>query len=288
MKHIKKLISLIICLNILLSTSSIAEVSNRVVCDVEIASESSAKVTLRWAEETPTNIRITGWKKVDETTLKIIYDYGNQIPAGWNSKTISGTDYQFPMKIVLQEQDADNLAFTDLPTDYETKYSILNLYNRDIINGYPDGSFKPSNNVTRTEFAKMITKTAQYQLLSKPQSQFTDVTNEFWGTNYIMTLADKAILNGYPGGAFNPNGAITIGEILAVINRTFIFYNNQSDYQYTLQPHWSNEDLRLLTKKNIVRSTNTFYNPYNPNQKATRKDCAILLSRVLETLYETK
>lgn len=46
--------------------------------------------------------------------------------------------------------------FTDLGNVEWARVAIINLANAGVINGYGDGTFKPENNITRAEFAKML------------------------------------------------------------------------------------------------------------------------------------
>lgn len=261
----------------------------RVVCEVDVISDNSAEIALKWSnDEINDKIRIVSWQLLDDKILNVVYESGPNVMDGWNIRRIEAAHYNFPMKIILEDQSNNIESFTDLPTTYEEKFSILNLFYRDIINGYADGTFKPQNNVSRAEFSKMITKTAEYELLSDVESIFYDVNNDHWSINYIMTLADRGILKGRPDGNFIPNGNITIGEVLTVLNRTFMLYEHHQPYPYNLTSHWSNDNFITMVEAGIVRTTDSFYYPYTPDVKATREQCAVLLSRVLEQLHENK
>lgn len=282
---LKILLGILIMMNFIVFDSFGTE---RVICDVEVLSENSAKISLSWSTSTNTNpIRIIGWK-VSNGILQITYDTSPETPSGFESRKVEGTDLRFPMKVILIEQGKTMLSFLDMPTAEEEKLSILNLYDRGIISGYEDGSFKPYNKVNRAEFAKMMTKTARFELVENSQISFNDINPSFWARSYILTLAEKEIFKGREGNIFDPSGNITIGEVLAVINRTFTFYDYGNHYGYVLENHWSNQDFTAMVDAGIVKSTDTFFYPYTPDRKATRVECAVLLSRVLEELHQTK
>lgn len=262
--------------------------AERVVCDVEILSENSAQVSLGWLEGTSKQpIRIIEWN-VNEDVLQITYETSTSTISGFESRKIEGKNLNFPMKVVLIEKGKTMTSFSDTPQGESEKLSVLNLYDRGIISGYTDGSFKPYNNVTRAEFAKMMTKSSDFTLITESKLSFKDINQDFWARPYVLTLAEKEIFKGREGGIFDPSGNITIGEVLAVINRTFVFYGNESPYNYTLNTHWSNKDFEAVVVAGIVKSTDSFYYPYTPDRKATRVECAVLLSRVLEQLHQTK
>lgn len=195
---------IIIILIILAFVSSSVYAKPRVICEIDVKSENSAYVELKWNEKSSNNIQITGWSIVDKDILKVSYVTGSNIISGWDKRKIQGEGYKFPMKIVLEEQNTNNDSFSDLPASYQEKYSILNLYHRNIISGYDDSTFKPQNNVTRAEFAKMIVETAKYSLDTNIDSRFNDVNNSFWAKDYIMTLANKSIFEGKGKGKLIP------------------------------------------------------------------------------------
>ena len=47
-------------------------------------------------------------------------------------------------------------SFSDLPEGHWAYESINEMMEKGILNGYPDGTFLPSKNVTRAEFAKIL------------------------------------------------------------------------------------------------------------------------------------
>jgi hypothetical protein len=103
-----------------------------------------------------------------------------------------------------------------------------------------------------------------------------------------MTLAKKGILNGRPNGTFDKSGDITIGEVIKIIACTFDAYGTGKDYPNTLTTHWSNEYFLFLVKNGIIKSSDSFYKSYKADTPATREQCSILLSRVLEVLHDVK
>ena len=46
--------------------------------------------------------------------------------------------------------------FSDVPTSYAFYSYIETAYNRAIISGYADGTFKPGNNATRGQISKIV------------------------------------------------------------------------------------------------------------------------------------
>ena len=112
-------------------------------------------------------------------------------------------------------------AFTDeaeIGDDYKDDVNML--VQLGVIGGYPDGSFKPQDNITRAEFTKMA-YTLKYgyddqgQLFAGQKSIFTDVegdSNLTWAKGYINYCANQNIVGGVGNNKFNPNGNVTVAE----------------------------------------------------------------------------
>ncbi len=258
----------------------------RVITEVSVLTDHSARISLTWSDDSvKQNIMITSWQ-FNNDGLTVFYQTGPQQIGGFNERVVEHETYTFPMAVYLIENGNDEGPFTDMSESSKYYKSVLNLYDRGIISGYPDGSFKPSNLVSRAEFSKMLLLTAKYELDQSMSSNFTDVSNNHWSKNYIMTLASREILKGKGNNQFDPEGQITIGEVLTVLTRTFNLYEVGRTYPYTLEDHWSNDYFLEAVRNGIAISSDEFYRSYDANEKATRETCANLLSRILENLHD--
>lgn len=104
---------------------------------------------------------------------------------------------------------------------FEFEASVLKLADLGIISGYPDGTFKPDNLVTRAEFAKMIVcmlgLDAAAKSLEGEAVPFADVDADHWAAGYINVAQMMGIVNGYEDGTFRPEGNITYAEALKMV-----------------------------------------------------------------------
>jgi N-acetylneuraminic acid mutarotase len=101
------------------------------------------------------------------------------------------------------------LQFTDVPSG-STFYTFVRcLACRGIVGGYPDGSFKPNNNVTRGQLSKIVSNAAGF---SEPQTErmFEDVPASSTFFDFVGRLASRGYISGYacggPGEPCNPPG----------------------------------------------------------------------------------
>lgn len=107
-------------------------------------------------------------------------------------------------------------AFDDILSHWAKGY-INAAASLTIVNGYEDGNFRPDENITRAEFAKIIAKLTEKDIPQK-STEFSDVETH-WAEAYIVILAEKGVITGYEDNTFRPDEPITRAEAVAIINR---------------------------------------------------------------------
>lgn len=95
--------------------------------------------------------------------------------------------------------------------------AIEALASRGIINGRSKKSFAPDANMTRAEFATIITR--GLGLIEEDTKVFSDVSSDKWYAGYIGTANKYGIVNGVGEGKFNPEGTITRQEAATMVAR---------------------------------------------------------------------
>ena len=94
------------------------------------------------------------------------------------------------------------IVFSDISANHWAKDQIYSFVNQGIVDGYKDGTFKPSNGVTREEFCKLLVSTFKPALNTPDKASFSDVTGDRWSYSHIE--ACKEFLTGYA----NPLGGL--------------------------------------------------------------------------------
>ncbi|MFB0919357.1 MAG: S-layer homology domain-containing protein [Oscillospiraceae bacterium] len=107
---------------------------------------------------------------------------------------------------------ASAATFTDDSTiQYSEAVSVMNGIGA--INGYTDGTFKPTGTITREEAAKMVTYAVLGPTvaakLSVSSTGFTDVASSRWSAPYIAYCVSQGIINGLGDGTFAPTANVT-------------------------------------------------------------------------------
>jgi hypothetical protein len=95
-------------------------------------------------------------------------------------------------------------AFSDVPSSYWGYAAISSLGSQGIVSGYPDGTFKPDNQITRAEFATLLVKALGLNTTGTTGT-FTDVASDDWYYNSVNTAVYAGLASGTGDNLFAPN-----------------------------------------------------------------------------------
>ena len=87
-----------------------------------------------------------------------------------------------------------------------------------VIGGYPDGTFKPNDNITRGAAAAILDRAFGFDSTGKV-TEFSDVAKDNVFYTNIMTCAENKVVNGYEDGSFKPSANISRQAAIAMIAR---------------------------------------------------------------------
>ena len=109
-------------------------------------------------------------------------------------------------------------AFPDVSDNHWAAPQIKLLSEQGVIVGYPDGTFKPDDNVTRAEFASMAIKALGQEHTKVVQPvNFADITPDYWAYDAIQKALYFDLVSS-PKGAenFRPDDSVSRAESLSV------------------------------------------------------------------------
>lgn len=183
--------------------------------------------------------------------------------------------------------------FPDVEADHWAAAQIKELSEKGVIVGYPDGTFKPDNNVTRAEFASMaIWALGQEHTTVAQPVNFTDITVDYWAYDMIQRALYFELISCPPEGqAFRPDDPVSHGEAVSVIVNALTTENishqkakevlqKYSDLATT--PDW----FLIPAGKAEILSMNVHIPntplALNTDKPATRAEVAVLLKNMME------
>ncbi|HOV28185.1 MAG TPA: S-layer homology domain-containing protein [Pseudobacteroides sp.] len=121
------------------------------------------------------------------------------------------------------------VSFSDVKDKAWYKESIDKAASNGITGGYPDGTFKPDNQISRAEIASLISRIGKFQLkeITKDDS-FNDIKSNKWYYESVIMAKQNGIIGGYPDGSFRPDGKATRAEVATMIFNYLKFLNKNS------------------------------------------------------------
>lgn len=180
--------------------------------------------------------------------------------------------------------------FSDVSTIHWANAAINEMSDRGVISGYPDGTFKPNNKVTREQFAKMMVLALDLKLLEPNKASFNDLSKGTWSYSYVETA--KPYLTGYKQGnnSYFKGGESAIREDIAVALVKALKLENQdidvSELDRTFKD--ANEVSPELKKYVLIAYKNKLISGYGDGTfkaqgKLTRAEAASLLLKVIQS-----
>lgn len=107
--------------------------------------------------------------------------------------------------------------------------------------GYPDGSFKPDQPITRAEFAVILSHVLKDETAPNP---FKDTAGH-WAKDAIDKAYAQGIIKGYGDNSFRPDALVSRAEAVAMANRTFRLQKTVVENPFTdiTSDHWAYNDI---------------------------------------------
>ncbi|WP_139996742.1 S-layer homology domain-containing protein [Paenibacillus paridis] len=171
-------------------------------------------------------------------------------------------------------------------TGHWAETAIKQAVGSGMVNGYPDGTFKPNHTVTRAEFTVMLMNTLKLQGLDAGTSPaFTDEAKiGAWAKNAVAQAVQAGYLKGYADGSFRPDAAITRAEMAMIVaNALGLSLQASSETGFADDkaiPDWAKNAVSAVKMLGIVggKGNNTF----DPNAGTTRAEAVTVLLKILD------
>ncbi|WP_242268364.1 N-acetylmuramoyl-L-alanine amidase [Bacillus cereus group sp. BfR-BA-01408] len=172
---------------------------------------------------------------------------------------------------------ADTHKFPDVPAWADK--SVNYLVDKQVLNGYPDGTFGSSATLDRASAATIMTKVLGIQVDTSAKPSFTDSQNH-WASPYIAAAEKAGIIKGEGNGLFNPSGKVTRAAMATMLVNAYKLQdrtnsNGQSKFD-DLKGHWGEKFANILIDLKISVGTD---NGWQPNKFITRAEAAQLTAK---------
>ena len=117
------------------------------------------------------------------------------------------------------------LGFDDVGANHPYGMAISDLASRGVINGFPDGTFRPDTPVKRQQFAKMIVKTLSFPVSAADTHPFTDVpinlnpADPFYPGKYVAVCYQKGLTEAKSPTTFAPFENLSRAQLITFAAR---------------------------------------------------------------------
>lgn len=178
-----------------------------------------------------------------------------------------------------------SFAAVELTDIADTKYeeSVNCLVKLGIINGYQDATFRPENQITRAEMAKILltAKGEKVDTTKIDSTYFEDVTSEHWALAYINAAYENKLIEGYGDKTFKPDAEVTYAEAITMVIRMLGYRSNVEMSTKAWPDNYISKAKDLKILKNVSYTEN--------NEEALRGEVANLVWNALnvEKRYTT-
>lgn len=205
--------------------------------------------------------------------------YEGERNSGWNAVT--------PAKLAESlGLDFHARTFADAAdSPFATEIDTLSTFG--LLEGYEDGTFRPTNAITRAEFCAMLAN-----VLDLPEGQnlsFSDVADDAWYNKAVSAMAARGFVSGMGDGTFRPDYTITYEQMVTILSSVAVWASmsaeelngktdiSLADYQdfspWAQRPAWIMDQLGALV------------GDLHPQDLATRETAAGMLYAMMDSLH---
>jgi len=221
------------------------------------------------------------WTKEGVTPVSYLVNLQNQTgfyhwktdvaatPATTTAHTIAALAQKpYPVNIDYQNRSSatEKSGLSDLEPQHWAYLSITSLITAGVLRGYPDGTFRPDNPVSRAEFTRYLVSGLGLQSMQAgAQHSFPDVLSNHWAYPYISITADLGFVTGLPDGSFNPDGEINGAQLATMLVKAL---PDQANISISPGPFWYSGYVEYAEKQGLL------YPGFQAEESASRAQCA--------------
>jgi hypothetical protein len=181
---------------------------------------------------------------------------------------------------LLQEELFKDIASTFWAID---EVSWANSHH--IINGYPDGRFRPNDTITHGQAALMLARALKLDTTNVPDPGFKDVSKDAGYYPSLAALIEQGI---WPkGDTFGANQPLKREMMAILLARAFNLSGTAKSTFKDISPdHHAYQEIAMLAENNITIGYED--NTFRPSQSVTRTQFAVFLARSMEPMFRNK
>jgi hypothetical protein len=170
--------------------------------------------------------------------------------------------------------------FNDVTSKFWAKTEIEYLASRDIINGYPNGSFQPENKLSRAHAAVLLARAFKLDTTNVKDISLTDVPKTHPYYAQIAAVVGSGYMSGKGNGIFDPEGNLTRAQMAAILSSAYSLTGvYEKGFVDVSTKHWASKQIQALAANGIT--TGYPDGTFKPGGTVTRVQYSAFLYRII-------
>ena len=176
-----------------------------------------------------------------------------------------------------------SVPYRDL-TGHWSQSAVTRLQDLNLLKGYTDGTFKPSQVISRAEFVMILDRAFGFTGNAATRS-YVDVTSDDWYYDVMVRANGSGIIEGTDRDHLSPQQPITRQDAAVMVDRAFQLSaaTNEDSEQLKFQDEddissYAKKALTYMVNENILKG---FQGKFNPKSPITRAETAAMLSEMI-------
>ncbi len=176
-------------------------------------------------------------------------------------------------------------VFEDLKDAEWARTAVEFLTDKGILSGDGSGKFYPNNDITRSEFIKLVVLAVEADM-NAAAPDFLDVDSGAWYRPYVNAARAFGLVQGDMNNCFNPNALITREDMAVMVYRCYKI-SGDLGYKVTFADSsdvssYAGNAVAFLSEKKIINGVGN--NKFMPKANATRAEAIQIIYNMLKNV----
>ena len=175
--------------------------------------------------------------------------------------------------------EAASKDFVDINSSNYFSDAVVNLTQQGIIKGFADGTFRPSQEITRAQAASILASALDLDVKTAKDPGFKDVRAGVWYFTAVAALVEKGIMSGLDKDHFLPDKSVTRGEMAKMLSLGYSLKASSVKTSFTDVPDnsWFSGYVGAISENKITAGVSA--TSFAPGKAVTRGQMAAFIYR---------
>lgn len=195
----------------------------------------------------------------------------------------TGTFFAGPVPVTTLAAEQSAPVFSDLDPKGDDYAHILALAAEGVVNGFPDGTFKPGKDITRQQAAKIIAGTLGLDTKNVNDPGYTDVSksSEYYGPIAALTeagIVSGSVVNGKK--VFKPENTLSRAQMSKIIAEAYELPTNKpytAPFADVTEGEWHAQYVQAIYDAKVTKGEGN--NRFGENNAVKRGQMASFIHR---------